>query len=149
MRRSHRKEGNEVAYSTTTDIAIANSTTTDPANHIYSTIKPIYSNVPITINPSYNAANFSSSKRSSGYVQPNVYIQANPSYRFSMADNRATDFSNTVINSDTRVHPSSFNVTTNRVRDSTDQSHNTRVTRSHYLTLIANCVKPTSEDVIN
>ena len=123
MRRCHRERDYQVAYNTTklnTGVTIDNNpsydvTKTNTLHHSYSTIKPGGSDVPITINPSYNVPTKPYSKTSEddyNYVQPNEFVQhsnledtikmdTNPSYEVSTGKDRETAFSTTVKNSDT------------------------------------------------
>ena len=125
MRRCHRERDYKVAYNTSklnTDITmyIDNNPTYDVTkantlDHSYSTINPGGSDVPITINPSYNVPTKpynNASEDDYNYIQPDQFIQhsnledtikmdTNPSYGVSTRKDRETAFSTTVTNSDT------------------------------------------------
>ena len=128
MRRSQMKKGSPVDDSATklnTNVTIDNNPSCDvtKANTIdysYSTTNPGGSDVPITINPSYNVHTKPYSKTSEGiynYVQPNelvqhseledtIKMQTNPSYGVNIQEERAA-----ATGSDT-AHQSSHDATT-------------------------------------
>ena len=146
MRRCHRERHYKVAYNTTklnTDVTIDNNpsydvTKANTLDHSYSTIKPGGSDVPITINPSYNTPTKPYSKTSEddyNYVQPNEFVQhsnledtikmdTNPSYGVNIQEERAA-----ATGSDT-AHQSSHDATTEQydyayVQDDHLLHHNT------------------------
>ena len=112
MRRCHRERDYKVAYNTTklnTDVTIHNNPSYDitKANTLddsYSTINPGGSDVPITVNPSYNVPTKPYNKTSEddyNYVQPNEFVQhsnlednikmdTNPSYGVNIQEKKAT-----------------------------------------------------------
>ena len=111
MRRCHRERHYKVTYNTTNlnaDVTIHNNpsydvTKANTLDHSYSTINPGGSDVPITINPSYNVPTKPYSKTSEddyNYVQPNEFVQhsnlednikmdTNPSYGVNIQEEKA------------------------------------------------------------
>ena len=125
MRRSHRKGDDKVTHSinkVSTDVTVDCSQSCDVfksniVDHLYRTINPGDSDVPITTNLSYDVHTKPYSKTSEdeyNYVQPNELMQhsdfddtikmvTNPSYGLSIEGDRATTFSATATNSDTKT----------------------------------------------
>ena len=116
MRKCHRKRDNKIAYNIAninTDVTIENNPLYDviELDHSYSTINPGGSDVPITVNPSYNVPTKPYSKTSEddyNYLQliqhsnleDTIKMDTNPSHRVTGKE-RETAFSTIVTNSDT------------------------------------------------
>ena len=171
MRRSHRKRDDKVTYSTgklSTDVTVDCSQSCDVFNsnivdHLYSTIEPGDSDVPITTNPSYNVHTKPYSKTSEdeyNYVQPNEHMQhsdfddtikmdTNPSYGVSIEGDRGTTFSVTATNSDTKADQLIHDTTVKQYLTSVDQSCDAKTSNSPYLTLITNSADLTGDYVID
>ena len=147
VRRSHMKKGSPVDDNATklnTDVTIDNNpsfdvTKANTLDHSYTTINPRGSDVPITINPSYNVPTKPYSKTSKddyNYVQPDAFVQhselentikmdTNPSYRVNIQEERAA-----ATGSDTKPHQPSLDATTEQydyacVQDDHLLHHNT------------------------
>ena len=127
IRRCHKQEDNKVTYNTTklnANVTIDNNpsynvTKANTLDQSYSAINPGGSDVPITINPSYNVPTKPYSKTSEddyNYVQPNELVQhsgledtikmdTNPSYGVNIQEERAA-----AAGLDT-THQSSYDVT--------------------------------------
>ena len=141
IRRCHIKKRSAVDDNTTkldTDVTTDNpshNVKTDTTDHLYSTIKAQGSNVPITINPSYNVPTKPTREDDYKYVQPNEFVQhseledtikmdTNPSYGVNIQEERAA-----ATSSDT-AHQSSHDATTEQydyacVQDGHLLHHNT------------------------